>query len=261
MGIRYSPLLDRSNVLGRHYVAACFAYRRKDTLSLFNPLKFIGGGTDQNVHMNPLALSSTIISIAMGCIVGATLLRRAARTRQLPEFAVGLGLFAFYALSRPLSIISAGLGDSVGSGAQFLLLTGSTIGSGLGLFGLLLFTWQVFRAWSRAATAAFGAALIGILVTRFGIMSDFLAVPESQVPSFADSPFWVGVSVVLWTGAWFWTSGESLRYYAMLRRRLRLGLADPVVANRFFLWGMGCGVAGLGRAVGRTLRSVNDRSW
>ena len=195
--------------------------------------------------MKLLALSSAIITIVVGCIVGATLLARAARTRQLPEFAVGLGLFAFYALSRPLSIVSVGLGDSVGSGAQLLLLSGSTIGSGLGLFGLLLFTWRVFRPRSRSAAAAFAAALTGILLTRFGIISDFLAVPESQVPSFADSPRWVGASVVLWTAAWFWASAESLRYYAMLRRRLRLGLADPVVVNRFFLWGMGCGVAGL----------------
>jgi len=194
--------------------------------------------------MKLLALGSAIVTIAAGCIVGATLLVRAARTRQLPEFAVGLGLFAFYALSRPLSIAAAVLGDSVGSGAQLLLLTGSTIGSGLGLFGLLLFTWRVFRQRSRAGTAAFAAAVVGILVTRFGITSDFLAVPESRVPSFADSPLWVGASVALWTAAWFWASGESLHYHAMLRRRLRLGLADPVVANRFFLWGLGCGVAG-----------------
>jgi hypothetical protein len=31
---------------------------------------------------------------------------------------------------------------------------------------------------------------------------------------------------------------EALRYWSMLRRRMRLGLADAVVANRFFLWGI-----------------------
>jgi hypothetical protein len=195
--------------------------------------------------MKLLALSSAAITIAVGCMVGATLLLRAARTRQLPEFAVGLGLFSFSALSRSLSIAAAGLGDSIGHGAQLLLLTGSTVGSGLALFGLMLFTWRVFRHRSRGGTLAFIIALAGILLTRIGIVSDFLAVPESQVPSFADSPLWVGASVTLWTIGWFWASGEALRYHAMLRRRLRLGLADPVVTNRFFLWGLGTGVSGL----------------
>jgi hypothetical protein len=158
---------------------------------------------------------------------------------------VGLGLFCFCALSRGLSIASAGRGDAVGHGAQLLLLTGSTIGSGLALFGLALFTWRVFRPGSGPAAVVFAVAMLATIATRIGIVRDFLAVPASRVPSFADSPTWVGASVVLWTIAWFWAAGESLRYHVMLRRRLRLGLADPVVTNRFFLWGIGTGVAGL----------------
>ena len=38
-----------------------------------------------------------------------------------------------------------------------------------------------------------------------------------------------------------WAFGESLRYRLMMRRRARLGLADPVVANRFLLWCMWTG--------------------
>ena len=65
--------------------------------------------------MRLLALGSSAITIVVGCVIGLTLLRRAARTRGLPELAVGLGLFCFYALSRGLSMASAGLGDSIGS--------------------------------------------------------------------------------------------------------------------------------------------------
>jgi hypothetical protein len=191
------------------------------------------------------AFASTAVTIAVGCIVGATLLARAARNRVMPEFAVGLGLLSFYSLSRGLPLASSAFGDSIGHGAQLALLTGSTIGSGLGLFGLLLFTWWVFRRRSLPATLAFTAALLAIAVTRIGIIRDFLAVPSSEVPTFAHSPEWVGASVVLWTAAWVWASSESLRYHAKLRRRLRLDLADPVVADRFFLWGLGTGVSGL----------------
>ena len=33
-----------------------------------------------------------------------------------------------------------------------------------------------------------------------------------------------------------WAFVESFRYYIMMRRRVALGLAEPVVTNRFLLW-------------------------
>jgi hypothetical protein len=42
-----------------------------------------------------------------------------------------------------------------------------------------------------------------------------------------------------------WTSWEALRYGRQMRRRLALGLADPVVVDRLLLWGGGVGVATL----------------
>ena len=36
-----------------------------------------------------------------------------------------------------------------------------------------------------------------------------------------------------------WTGIESLAYSSALKRRLVLGLADPVVADRVQLWGIG----------------------
>jgi hypothetical protein len=195
--------------------------------------------------MEFLALGSTVISIVVGCMVGATLLRRASRTRQLPEFAIGIGLLAFCALARPLSIAAETLGDTSSQATRILLLSGSTIGSGLGVACLLLFTCRVFQPSSRWATGTLGVGLAAILVTRIGIVKGFVAVPENEVASFASAPFWVGLSVVIWTSGYIWAAAESLRYYGMLRRRLRLGLADPVVTNRFLLWGIGCAVAGL----------------
>jgi hypothetical protein len=42
-----------------------------------------------------------------------------------------------------------------------------------------------------------------------------------------------------------WGTHESLRAYRMARRRLALGLADPVVANRFLLFGTWFGAMGV----------------
>jgi hypothetical protein len=39
-----------------------------------------------------------------------------------------------------------------------------------------------------------------------------------------------------------------------MRRRVRLQLADPVVSNRFLLWGLGAGAAGVGTAVGGSMQ-------
>jgi hypothetical protein len=53
---------------------------------------------------------------------------------------------------------------------------------------------------------------------------------------FAGVGHWIG-----WAGRTAAALGiafESFRYWRMLRRRLRLGLADPVVTNRFLLWGI-----------------------
>jgi hypothetical protein len=48
--------------------------------------------------------------------------------------------------------------------------------------------------------------------------------------------------VALVSGVGFaWTAWESFRYWIVLRRRLALGLADPLVVNRVALWAMtGC---------------------
>jgi hypothetical protein len=35
-----------------------------------------------------------------------------------------------------------------------------------------------------------------------------------------------------------WAIFESFHYYVMLKRRLVLGLADPLIVDRFFYWGV-----------------------
>ena len=49
---------------------------------------------------------------------------------------------------------------------------------------------------------------------------------------------WGGLSLVISGVGYAWTGIESLRHYATYRRRLALGLADPVVVNRMLLWGL-----------------------
>jgi hypothetical protein len=41
-----------------------------------------------------------------------------------------------------------------------------------------------------------------------------------------------------------------------MRRRLRLGLADPLVTNRFLLWGLGIGAAGVGSLISVVVQQI-----
>jgi hypothetical protein len=65
-------------------------------------------------------------------------------------------------------------------------------------------------------------------------------------PSYAAAAVFAGtgpatVAIVALTAVVFgWPAAESLGYYVKLRRRQTLGLADPVVVNRFLLWGIAC---------------------
>jgi hypothetical protein len=45
----------------------------------------------------------------------------------------------------------------------------------------------------------------------------------------------VGIVLTV-SGAFTWAGLESFAYYRRVRRRLALGLSDPVVVNRFLLW-------------------------
>ena len=56
---------------------------------------------------------------------------------------------------------------------------------------------------------------------------------EQIVPGPAHWVAWLGRAAPM-----VWVTVESFRYWSILRRRLRLGLADAVVANRFLLWGI-----------------------
>jgi hypothetical protein len=60
--------------------------------------------------------------------------------------------------------------------------------------------------------------------------------------------------LALQVGCLLWGSSEALHYWNGMRRRMRLGLADPVVTNRFLLWGLGAGAAGIGSAVGGVMQ-------
>jgi hypothetical protein len=114
-------------------------------------------------------------------------------------------------------------------------VAGASVAMALGWSGCFLFTWQVFRP-----GAGWGRTLAGLgIATELGAGLGG-ALRALQLPDAAGLLEPARPALVLLLGAqlaYVWTAVESFRYRALLRRRIPLGLADPLVADRFGLWG------------------------
>lgn len=190
--------------------------------------------------LDALLLLSTAAFICAGAVVGLRLLVLASRTRELSDLLVGFALFDLAAVAYPL-ILYASLGELVLTDAKLasaLFLTALA----LGFAGVFWFTQRVFRPgekWAIALAAA-GLAMLGYGLA--GGIGHFASAPDRASLAGGASPaLWVEAGgVVVYT----WTALEGFRCWIQARRRLRLGLADPLVVNRFLLWGV-IGVASL----------------
>lgn len=170
-----------------------------------------------------LFLLSTIVG-------GLRLLWLARQTRELPEFVLGIGLFAMGGIGTPLMALArAPLGWGPGFSAACLFASCGILT--LGMAGFALFTRRVFRPNARwAGCLAFalpGWMLAGMVLIALG---DGFAAAARQ-PGTGYAFFQTGTAMIL-----AWCAFESTRYAIALRRRVQLGLAEPVVANRILLW-------------------------
>src|SRR5262245_38853910 len=190
--------------------------------------------------MTLLVLATVSVCSAVGTLIGARLLGVAHRTRQLPELLIGVAIFAYASLALPALLAMGMPGVPVGA-ARVLQMVQQTANC-VALTALFFFTWRVFRpdaAWARLATIA-GIALA--LVASWGSVSVAPATAGASAMPPEVRP-WVSLMMLVWGGAFLWTGIESLRFHAKMRRRLAIGLGDPLVCNRFLLWaiwGLAC---------------------
>jgi hypothetical protein len=203
-----------------------------------------------------LAGLATLAFIVVGGIVGVRLLLLSRRTRQLPEFAVGLSLFLLSAVSYPASLVV--MSAPVGLGAARALSVLAVVAMGVGWAAVYVFTWRTFRPGSapvRALALLAAAAILGLAGVRLVrvVATDVLADLSGY-----GAP--VITIQILALAAYAWTAAEGLRYHALMRRRLALGLADPVVANRFLLWGL-TGVSAFLTVAGSTVALLSGAGY
>lgn len=173
-------------------------------------------------------------------VIGLRLMLLSARTRQLPELLVGLGVLGLAGLGYPLSAAAREVPDlapdaraALGAFAGLLAAIGLTANTG--------FTWVLFRR---------GVSWANVLLGAVGLSTAGLFAAQSLAGGWAGGELFWGWLPVGITVSFGWGCVECGRYHLLLRRRLRLGLADPVVTDRFRLYAGATGMAVLINLVG-----------
>jgi len=166
-------------------------------------------------------------------VVGGRVMWIARRTRGVPELVLGTALFLMGGLGYPLMTVAV-RGEELSDGVRSAMLVGQMITSIVGMTGLGWFTRKVFRpgaAWATALWLACVAGFVGLAVWQI-VGPGLVAFLESPTTSPWHASNYIPMVLMSWAGI------ESMRYWSMQKKRLALGLADPVVADRFRLWGL-----------------------
>jgi hypothetical protein len=179
---------------------------------------------------------SQLLYLVTVSTLGIRLMSLAVRTRKLPEsflavhfiLCCGLGylllMISLPAAHQPGLLPPQAITPMIGVG-HLLCCVGVFAGV---CFNYLVFrpgqTWALRLVWLSAITMTTG-------YVGYGLTGGF------STGRFAGVWFWLFYGTYIAAAAWVMV--EPLRYHGVMRRRLRLGLADPLVANRFVLWGSG----------------------
>ena len=184
--------------------------------------------------MGELGLVCLLLYTVTSLVVGTRLIARARKSRGWPELLMGLTYTAAPGLGYPL-LITAPLW-----GARDASLAVSISGELLVMFGtsaFMIFNAKVFRP---SAGWAMSLAYVGVSVIVAGGGAVILAhLSTTEAALIAERSRGGTAAMLTALGAGYgWTAFEGIRYNRMLRKRIALGLAEPIVANRFLLWAL-----------------------
>jgi hypothetical protein len=131
-----------------------------------------------------------------------------------------------------LALVAAETHAALAPAASAALIGGGYLATVLGLVAILEFNCRVFHpgeAAVRGVAAVIATAMLAGWLD-YGLRGGFAAL-------LGGAGAWTMMAGIV--AANLWTAIDPLRYHARMRRRLRLGLADPVVVDRLLLWGAG----------------------
>jgi hypothetical protein len=203
--------------------------------------------------MKPVALVCVGLFMITSLYVGIRVIGRWLKTRKLPELLLGIALLSIGFFSFALGTIGKLLFEGTESLRGVLTLIGLSTEC-CGVLALIAFAWRVFHAdetWATLVAGLLAACVAGAYVGE---------VASGQYLRYADSVPISGPFVPLGLGARglgpAWMAFECFRYHGMLKKRARLGLAEPFVVHRVLLWGLAIGASALAYATSVAHRLV-----
>jgi putative Ca2+/H+ antiporter (TMEM165/GDT1 family) len=162
-------------------------------------------------------------------VAGIRLTRLSVRTGELPERLLA-ATFLLWSVSYLFWEFGRALGEE--SLATPLLTTGYFV-TQAGNVTLALFLRAVFRSRERWARWLVAGLVLGMIV---GIGGSAWIGDWNATHPLSNPWYWIDtVSVFAMAG---WMTAEGFHHYYMARQRLRLGLCDPLVCNRYLIWGL-----------------------
>ncbi len=194
-----------------------------------------------------------VVAMIVACVVvGARLLLLSARTREMPELLMGVAFVLMGGVGYPLAIAARGGPGGIPTAG---LLNLGLVFQNLACLAICAMTWQTYRSSSRLGAGICIAVGLGFVAS--------VSVAVATGDPDGGAAYYLGFA--LRAASFGWAAWESHRYAGLLARRLRLGLVDPVVVDRFRLWTistagilLGFGVFLVGRL---TTESVATAPW
>ena len=185
-----------------------------------------------------------VVFFLAASVVGFGLVAVGWRTRQLPELLIASGVLGIGTFGFAFTVFAL-LVQSAHPDWSRLLWAIAFLAMSVGGVTTYVFTWVVFRRRSRLALAL---VVTTSAIFALGWIAELFTTGFVFDPDYSDN---AAMQVTSWAliGALGWAAIESLHYWRLMRRRAALGMGDPVVSNRFLLWGLGIGAAGWGSLV------------
>ncbi len=168
--------------------------------------------------------------------VGIRLLWLAKSGGGRPALLCGNGFSLIAILGFPLGVLS-GMGIAPVGEVLLPLATVSLLANWLGISSFFVFTVSVFRPNALWAHTLAGAAIACMGMACVAELAGIALAPDTA-SSFVVTWGWSATFNAMCILCFGWMSCEGFTEWWKSRRRLALGLSDPVVSNRLLMWGV-----------------------
>jgi len=184
-----------------------------------------------------ISVAAAVFQILVNATVGTRLLWLASRrSGGLPAWSCGFG-FLFLAVFGGPAMALSGAGVGTAGEANLPLFSIGAISICFGIGSFLAFTLMTFRRQAKWAWALSLLSMPLLAGTAIGMISGLAsAAPDAPSAGAISLPgSLLGVLVMV---CFAWLGTEGMIEWTKSKKRVALGLSDPVVSSRFFMWGV-----------------------